>query len=140
MRREQNSFYDVSQTDLSVQKQQKQEWEKEKVNWKLIFINLVLVLTAGAVDYYATWLAAGRVLFEIKGARPEVAQRALKVSNINQIAAGFLPLRTRVIEKDLEMRMPPRVLPYFVKERLRVNELEQARAALPQTTSLNSKS
>ena len=37
----------------------------------------------GYVDFYATWLAEGRMVFEVKGTRPELAIKALKVSQAN---------------------------------------------------------
>ncbi|KAI9012952.1 ribosomal protein L10e/L16, partial [Gaertneriomyces semiglobifer] len=45
----------------------------------------------GAVDYFATWVAAGRVVIEVKGVRKELAEKALRV------AASMLPLRTKII-------------------------------------------
>ncbi|KAL2911770.1 39S ribosomal protein L16, mitochondrial [Polyrhizophydium stewartii] len=70
----------------------------------------------GAVDYYATWVSPGAVLFEIKGARREVALKALDV------AAQALPIRTRVVEKNPDMPYAPRLLPYFVLKRIRDEE------------------
>jgi large subunit ribosomal protein L16 len=78
----------------------------------------------GSVDYFATWVAAGRVVFEVKGARPEIAEKALKV------AGAFLPLKTRIIQRG-ESRIAPRVLPWFVKERLKRNEMHNAINNLP---------
>ncbi|KAJ3251161.1 hypothetical protein HK103_002606 [Boothiomyces macroporosus] len=72
----------------------------------------------GPVDYFAQWIAEGRVLFEVKGARPELAEKAL------DIAKQFLPIRTRIVKKD-EMRMAPRVLPSFILNRLKENEYQQ---------------
>jgi large subunit ribosomal protein L16 len=68
----------------------------------------------GSVEYFATWVRPGRVLFEIKNARKEVALKALKSAGI------CLPLKTRVVEKG---SVQPRVLPWFIKERLRNNEM-----------------
>jgi hypothetical protein len=53
-----------------------------------------------------------------------MAERALK------IAGAFLPLRTKIVKKDPEMRMAPRVLPGFVKQRLALNAFEAAKADL----------
>ncbi|KAJ2999690.1 mitochondrial ribosomal large subunit component [Globomyces sp. JEL0801] len=78
----------------------------------------------GSVEYFATWLAEGRVVLEIQGARPELAQRALI------IAGNALPLRTRVIEKNENMLVAPRTLPFFIAKKLRDNEYEMARAKL----------
>jgi ribosomal protein L16 len=84
----------------------------------------------GSVDYFATWLAEGRVVFEVNGCRPEVAQKALKV------AAAFLPLRTRIIERS-STRIAPRVLPWFIKQRLQKNEMINAINNLPNPKSLS---
>ncbi|KND01065.1 ribosomal protein L16 [Spizellomyces punctatus DAOM BR117] len=70
----------------------------------------------GAVDYFATWVAEGRVVLEVKGVRKEVADKALRV------AAAALPIRTRVV--GVTERVPPRVLPFFVRRRLRDIEFE----------------
>ncbi|KAI8915788.1 ribosomal protein L10e/L16 [Gorgonomyces haynaldii] len=66
----------------------------------------------GSVDYFATWMGAGRIVLEIGGARKELAHKALSV------AAAMLPLRTRIIEKDLNEQAAPRVLPHFIRQRL----------------------
>jgi ribosomal protein L16/L10AE len=36
-------------------------------------------IISGYVDYYATWVARGKIIYEIANARPEIAKRALKV-------------------------------------------------------------
>ncbi|KAI8592380.1 ribosomal protein L10e/L16 [Geranomyces variabilis] len=84
----------------------------------------------GAVDYFATFVAAGRVIVEVKGVRKELAEKAMRIA-----AAGF-GIRTRFIVADKENRMPPRVLPAFVRERLARQEFAefdaaQARKAAP---------
>lgn len=66
----------------------------------------------GAVDYFGTWVREGKVCMEISGARKETAMKALNV------AAQMLPLRCRIIEKNPEMRVPPRNLPHFVQQKL----------------------
>ncbi|KAJ3301405.1 hypothetical protein HDV03_000874 [Kappamyces sp. JEL0829] len=85
----------------------------------------------GYVDYYATWLAEGRMIFEVKDCRPELAIKALK------IAGSFIPLRTRIVEKNQDMRVAPRVLPHFVRSRLAMMEKDDAIAVLPPTTALS---
>ncbi|KAI9092693.1 ribosomal protein L10e/L16, partial [Phlyctochytrium arcticum] len=45
----------------------------------------------GAVDYFATFVAEGRVIFEVKGLRQELAEKAMRV------AAACLPIRTKFI-------------------------------------------
>ncbi|TPX57901.1 hypothetical protein PhCBS80983_g03506 [Powellomyces hirtus] len=70
----------------------------------------------GAVDYFATFVAEGRVIVEVKGVRKELAEKAMKVA-----AAGF-PIRTRFVSaaapEGEQSRVPPRVLPFFVRQRL----------------------
>jgi large subunit ribosomal protein L16 len=66
----------------------------------------------GAVDHFATWMAQGRIVMEISGARKDLAHKALDV------AAKMLPLRSRIIPKNEEMPVAPRVLPWFVRQRL----------------------
>ncbi|KAI8848545.1 ribosomal protein L10e/L16, partial [Chytridium lagenaria] len=46
----------------------------------------------GAVEYFASWVSRGRIVFEVKSTRRELALKALR------IAAEALPLRTTVIE------------------------------------------
>ncbi len=67
----------------------------------------------GAVDYFATWMAQGRIVMEISGATKQLALKALNV------AARMLPLRSRIIEKNPNMLVAPRVLPHFILERLK---------------------
>ncbi len=48
----------------------------------------------GAVDHYVFPVKPGRILFEMDGVKPEIAQEALRL-------AGFkLPVRTRVVVKN----------------------------------------
>lgn len=70
----------------------------------------------GAVDYFATWMAQGRIVMEISGARRELAHKAL------QVAAAMLPLRSRIVAKDPLMPVAPRLLPHFVRQRLLLGE------------------
>ncbi|KAI8820864.1 ribosomal protein L16p/L10e-domain-containing protein [Fimicolochytrium jonesii] len=78
----------------------------------------------GAVDYFATFVAEGRVVFEVKGVRKELAEKAMRV------AAACLPVRTKFVsEEDQKTRMAPRVLPFFVQRRLRDNEFLEYDAA-----------
>lgn len=71
----------------------------------------------GAVEYFATFVAAGRVVIEVKGVRKELAEKALRV------AAAALPIRTKFVEAPAEgSRVPPRVLPFFVRKRLEQKE------------------
>ncbi|KAJ3209587.1 hypothetical protein HDU67_006070 [Dinochytrium kinnereticum] len=74
----------------------------------------------GAVEYFAAWVSRGRVIFEVKCIRREVALRALR------IAAEALPLRTTVVELGEEgHRAAPRCLPFFIKKRLDAVEFEK---------------
>lgn len=50
----------------------------------------------GAVDHYAAKVRPGRVLYEIGGIEKETAVEALK------LAAAKLPLKTRLLVKDLD--------------------------------------
>ena len=77
----------------------------------------------GAVDYFASWVSRGRVVFEVGKCREEVAVKALKT------AMGFLPLRSRIIKRD-DIRLAPRVLPHFIKEKLDLIERGKRIAAL----------
>ncbi|KAJ3101537.1 hypothetical protein HDU97_001286 [Phlyctochytrium planicorne] len=73
----------------------------------------------GAVEYFATWVSRGRVIFEVKCDRKDLALKALR------IAANALPLRTSVIEVGKKgHRGPPRALPHFIKKRLDAAELK----------------
>lgn len=51
----------------------------------------------GAVDHYMTPVRPGTVLFEMDGVAEDVARRAL------ELASHKLPLKTKVITKDLVM-------------------------------------
>ncbi|KAJ3044597.1 hypothetical protein HDV00_001523 [Rhizophlyctis rosea] len=73
----------------------------------------------GAVDFYAKWVSLGNIIFEVKGVRKEVAEKALKV------AGDCLGLKFRIIPRNPEMTMPPRVLPFFVRQRLAAAEYAQ---------------
>ncbi|KAI8926923.1 ribosomal protein L16p/L10e-domain-containing protein [Entophlyctis helioformis] len=72
----------------------------------------------GMVDYFATWVSEGRVIMEISGARKELALKALNV------AAEALPIRTRIVERDDETLVAPRVVPHFVLKRLQDKEFD----------------
>jgi large subunit ribosomal protein L16 len=65
----------------------------------------------GSVEEFATWARAGDMVFEIKGARMEIAHKALKN------AAACLPLPTRIV-KASELKVAPRTLPFFIKKKL----------------------
>ncbi|KAJ3023711.1 mitochondrial ribosomal large subunit component [Thoreauomyces humboldtii] len=73
----------------------------------------------GAVDYFATWVAEGKVLIEVKGVRRELAEKAMRV------AAAGLPIRTRFLAAQPGNRVPPRVLPHFVRKRLADREFQE---------------
>ncbi|KAJ3353647.1 hypothetical protein HDU83_006556 [Entophlyctis luteolus] len=92
----------------------------------------------GAVEFFATWVPKGRIIFEISCSRRETGLNALRV------AAAAIPLRTEVVEsgnmaeKKGEYRpalgvTPPRCLPHFIKKRLADEEfrakIESRRAA-----------
>lgn len=79
----------------------------------------------GFVEHFATWIRSGSLVFEIKGARPEIAQRALRA------AAGALPLRSRIIKANPALRVAPRCLPHFIMKRLRDVEFQSAGRSLP---------
>ena len=64
----------------------------------------------GAVDYFATWIARNRIIFELKGCRKEIAEKAFRV------AAGFLPVPSRMIVKNPSQNSFPRVLPAFMQK------------------------
>lgn len=51
----------------------------------------------GAVDHYAAKIAPGRIIFELDGVSPEVAQEAMR------LAAMKLPVRTRFIAKNVNV-------------------------------------
>ncbi|KAJ3215747.1 hypothetical protein HK099_006223 [Clydaea vesicula] len=72
----------------------------------------------GAVEFYAKWVSAGAIVFELTGCRKETARDALIR------AARVLPLKTKVITapKEGESRTPPRVLPFFLKQRFKLAE------------------
>lgn len=72
----------------------------------------------GAVEYFATWVAEGRILFECKGVRREVGYEAMRV------AAHAIGLHTRFVERDEDNLVAPRVLPHFVREKVRQQEWE----------------
>ncbi|TPX38000.1 hypothetical protein SmJEL517_g00422 [Synchytrium microbalum] len=67
----------------------------------------------GMVDYFATWVAHGKMLFEVKGVREDVAKEAFRV------AGAGLPLLTEFVTRRQVDEVPARVLPHFVKERIR---------------------
>lgn len=73
----------------------------------------------GPVDYFGTWVREGKVCMEIAGARKELAQKALRV------AAQMLPLKSRIIERD-EVRVAPRCLPHFIRQKMMSIEFNQA--------------
>jgi ribosomal protein L16 len=67
----------------------------------------------GSVDYFALWVSKGKMVFEVKSSRKELAQKALKV------AAAALPLRTEFVELgERGHERAPRCLPHFLKKRL----------------------
>ena len=74
----------------------------------------------GVVEHFAAWRREGSIVFEIKGARKEIAARALKAG------AATLPLRTRIIRADPSMRVAPRCLPHFIYQRLKQTEFMRA--------------
>jgi large subunit ribosomal protein L16 len=65
----------------------------------------------GTVESFATWARAGDLVFEVKGARMEIAYKALKN------AAACLPLSTRIV-KASELKVAPRTLPHFIRMKL----------------------
>ena len=72
----------------------------------------------GTVEAFATWAREGSLVFEIKGARKEIARKAL------QNAASCLPLSTRII-KASGLKVAPRTLPWFIKKRVEAVEFSQ---------------
>jgi ribosomal protein L16 len=74
----------------------------------------------GVVEHFATWMRTGSIVFEVKGARREIARRALRA------AAGTLPLRSRIIKANPDMRVAPRCLPHFIMKTLHEAEFAQA--------------
>ncbi|KAJ3117808.1 hypothetical protein HK100_000741 [Physocladia obscura] len=80
----------------------------------------------GPVEFFATWVPKGRVIFEISCTRKETGLKALRV------AAAAIPLRTEIVRGAEEMPVdgyapqlgvkPPRCLPFFIKRRLAEQE------------------
>ena len=82
----------------------------------------------GFVDAFATWIRPGNVLFEIKNARQETAEKVQLKNDLFQAlkaAAATLPLETRIV-KATEMREPPRTLPHFIAKKVHALEFELA--------------
>lgn len=77
----------------------------------------------GVVEHFATWMRTGSIVFEVKGARTEIARRALRA------AAGTLPLRSRIIKANPDMRVAPRCLPHFIMKSLHQAEFTKALVA-----------
>lgn len=73
----------------------------------------------GTVEDFATWAREGSLVFEIKGARKEIARKALKN------AASCLPLSTRII-KASDIKVAPRTLPWFIRKRIEAVELNKS--------------
>ncbi|KAI8615516.1 ribosomal protein L10e/L16, partial [Chytriomyces sp. MP71] len=93
----------------------------------------------GAVEFFASWVPKGRVIFEVSCARREIGLNAMRV------AAAAIPLRTEIVEVKRDSKdalaglyqpqlgvKPPRCLPFFIKRRLAEKEfadkLESRRA------------
>ncbi|KAI8806409.1 ribosomal protein L16p/L10e-domain-containing protein [Cladochytrium replicatum] len=72
----------------------------------------------GAVEFYATWVAKGHVLFEVKGVRKEAAEEAMRV------AAAALPVKTRFVSAT-EDKIAPRCLPHFVRKVMERQKFQQ---------------
>ncbi|TPX51485.1 hypothetical protein SeMB42_g00797 [Synchytrium endobioticum] len=70
----------------------------------------------GMVDYYAVWVAQRKMLFEVKGVTEDVAKEAFRV------ASTGLPILTEFVSRKDTNEVPPRVLPHFIKERIKRHE------------------
>ncbi|KAJ3412319.1 mitochondrial ribosomal large subunit component [Chytridiales sp. JEL 0842] len=78
----------------------------------------------GAVEYYAVWVSKGKLVFEVKCTRKDLALKALKV------ASAALPLKTEVIELKEgevlgEVERAPRCLPHFLRKRFEKAEYKE---------------